>query len=303
VNSLRTNATLRNDEWIQMDTAIITAAQARLVGVADVLSRGLRYTIANGLGKTVLTSENVGDMLAAEVSMDGVTRGRNDAINYELVGLPLPLIHKEYQISIRKLYASRNEGEPLDTTQARLSARKVADMQEQMLFRGYSSYAYAGYTIYGYEDYPDRNSVTMALNWAAAGTTGANIVADVLLMKAASIAAKMFGPWVVYIPTNFETKMDEDYSTAKGSNTIRERILQIAGVSDVKVADSLTTSVVAMVQMTEDVVRIVEGLPLTNVEWDSQGNTIFHFKVMTISVPQIRSDQDGNCGVTILKAA
>ena len=49
--------------------------------------------------------------------------------------------------------------------------------------------------------------------------------------------------------------------------------------------------------MTSDVVRLVEGLPITPVEWTVEGGTIFNFKVMTIRVPQIRADQDGNSGV------
>jgi hypothetical protein len=42
---------------------------------------------------------------------------------------------------------------------------------------------------------------------------------------------------------------------------------------------------------------MVEGLPLTTVEWTSEGGMIFKFKVMTISVPQVRADQDLRSGV------
>jgi len=296
VNSLRTNATLRKEEWIEYDTAIIEAAQDRLVGVADLLGRGLRYTLTNGLGKTVLESENVGDMRDAEVNMDGVTRGQNDAINYEIVGLPLPIIHKDYQISIRKLAASRNTGEPLDTTQARLASRKVADTQEDILFNGYGTFAFGGYNLYGYTNFPDRLTGSIS-QWESASTDGAAIVSEVLEMKQEALDNKMYGPFILYIPAAYETKMDEDYSSDKGSNTIRERILQISNIQDVKVADKLAINNVLLVQMSIDVVRMVEGLPLTNVEWQEQGGMVFLYKVMTISVPQIRTDQDGNCGV------
>lgn len=296
INCLRTNATLRKEEWLEYDTAIIEVAQATLVGVRDLLSRGLRYTITNGLGKTVLESENVGDMRPAEVSMDGVTRGQNDAINYEIVGLPLPLVHKDYQLTIRKLAASRNTGEPLDTTQARLASRKVSGTVESMLFNGYGTFKYGGYNIYGYTNFPQRNTGTI-VDWADSATTGAQIVADVLKMKQALLDEFMPGPYIIYIPSAYETKLDEDYSSAKGSNTIRERILQITGVAGIQVSNDLAAGNVVMAQMTQDVVRMVEGMPLTNVEWDSQGGMVTNFKVMTISVPQIRTDQDGNCGV------
>ena len=295
VNALRTNATLRKDEWKKLDEAIVAIARDRLTGYSDLLSRGLTYTIANGLGTTILESENVSDFGDAELSMDGVTKSDNDIVNYEVVGIPMPLLHKSYQISVRKLAASRNRGEALDTTQAELSTRKIAEKQETMLFNGSSSFAYGGYTIYGYTDFPERQTVSMGTDWAT--DTGANIIADVLSAKQKAINAGQFGPYVVYIPTNFETKMDQDYSTAKGDNTIRDRILKIEGIQDVKVADKLTASNVVMVQMTSDNVRADIGLPLTNVQWDDLGGMITKFKVMTITVPELRTDQDGNSGI------
>ena len=296
VNSLRNNGTLRKEEWNEYDTAIIEAHQDRLVCVSDLLGRSLRYTLTNGLGKTTLESENVNDMRDAQISMDGVTVGQNDAVNYELVGLPLPLYHKDYQISIRKLAASRNTGDSLDTTQARLASRKVADLTENTLVNGAGTFAFAGYNLYGYTNFPSRNTGTIA-DWSLTATTGATIVANVLAMKQALLDDGFFGPFEIYIPSTYETKMDEDYSSTKGSNTIRERILAISGIAGIKVADKLSDGNVLMINMSVDVARMVEGLPLTNVEWEEKGGMITLFKVMTINVPQLRTDQAGNSGI------
>ena len=295
VNALRTNATLRKDEWKILDEAIVEEAQLRLVGVADLIQAGLVFNLSNGLGKTILESETVSDMRDAELSMDGVTQGRDDTVNFELVGLPLPIIHKGYSISIRKLNASRERGEPLDVTQARLSSRKVSELVENILFNGHSSYTYGGYVIYGYTDFPSRLSASMTAHWDVA--TGAQIVADVLEAKAKLLAKHMFGPFQIYIPAAYETALDADYSSAKGDNTIRDRILAITGIKGIKVADKLTGDKVIVVQQTPDVVRMVVGLPMTNVEWKTEGDMIFNFKVMTIQVPQLRVDQAGNCGI------
>ncbi|GAG07784.1 unnamed protein product, partial [marine sediment metagenome] len=248
-------------------------------------------------------SENVNDMRAAELSMDAETRGGNDALNYELVGLPLPILHKEYQISIRKLYASRNMGESLDTTQARLAALKIAELQEELLFNGYSSFEFGSYILYGYTDYPPRNSVTLTAAWDAAGKTAAQILTDVFNCKAALLADKKYGPYELYIPSAYEIVMDNDYNTS-GSDTatIRERILKVGQIQGLKVADVLSANNVIMSQMTIDNVRIVQGMPLTNVEWQSNAETIFHFRVMTITIPQLRTDQDGNSGIAHLAA-
>jgi len=298
-NSLRTNATLRKDEWKQFDEAIITVAQNRLVGVADLMSRGLVFNIANGLGTTVLEYEDVSDIEAAQVSMDAVTRGDGDRVEFDINYLPLPITHKDFQINIRVLEASRKLGNPLDTTMAELAARKVAEKNEEYLFQGASSYAFGGGTIYGYVDAPNLNPVTLSEDWDASSCTGEDILDDVRAMKQASIDAMHYGPWVLYIPTAYETVLDDDFKAAS-DKTVRQRILEIAGVDSVTVADKLAANKVLLVQMTSDVVRMVQGLPLTTVEWQTQGNMVFHFKVMNILVPQVRFDQEGNSGITHL---
>ena len=294
------NATLRKDEWVQMDEALVRAAEQRLVGVGDLYSRNLVYRIGNGLGKTVLEYEDIDELSAAEITMDAITRANKDRPNYELKYLPLPIVHKDFSFNIRVLSASRTTGQPLDVTTGILAARQVAVKIEQMLFTGSSTYTYGGGTLYGYLDHPSKNSVTLTQNWDASGKTGAEILADVLDMKQASINAKHYGPWVLYVPTGYETVLDSDYDTSTPGTTIRERIMKIEGIQAVKVADHLTANKVVLVQMTEDTVRMVEGMGITTVEWDEGGGFATNYKVMAIMVPQIRADQNGNCGITVL---
>jgi len=43
-------------------------------------------------------------------------------------------------------------------------------------------------------------------------------------------------------------------------------------------------------------------MPIQNVQWQTEGKFITKYKVLTIQVPQIRSDAEGHCGVTLLAA-
>jgi hypothetical protein len=63
------------------------------------------------------------------------------------------------------------------------------------------------------------------------------------------------------------------------------------------VIDKLPADTVLLVEMTSDVVRWVNGMNLQNVEWSTEGGMISHYKVMTIQVPQVRADQEGQSGV------
>lgn len=295
-----TNATLRQDEWKQYDEAIIREARQRLMGINDLTSRGLVYNIANGLGKTVLETENLNEFTPAEISMDGLSRTQADRADFGVGYLPLPIVHKDYFINARVLAASRNVGDPLDTTSAELATRQVVEKMEDMLFNGSGSYTFSGGTIYGYTDFPQRNTYDLDATWDTSGVTPDDVINDVLGMKQALINDRMFGPYVLYVSTSLETVLDKDYVPTGGlstSKTIRNRIREIEGISDVRVADKLTSGQVVLVQMTSDVVRIVSGMEIAPVEWQAQGGMVMHYKVMGIKVPQIRATQAGRCGI------
>jgi len=296
VARLAANATLRKDEWKEFDQAVLRAARERLIGTTDLTSRGLGYRVGNGLGKTVLEYEDMSDMEDAHISMAGETRGENDRPEFDLNYLPLPIIHKPFQINIRNLNASREVGQSLDTTMAEQAARKVAEKIEEILFTGASAFTYGGGTIRGYTDHPNRNTVSLTGNWDESAQSGEDILADVLSMKQAAIDDRHYGPFMLYVPTNYDATLDGDFKS-NSDKTIRQRIREVDQIIDVKVADKLTDDNVILVQMTSDVVRMVEGLNVTTVEWQSEGGMIFHFKVMAIMIPQIRADQDDRSGL------
>ncbi len=296
-----TNALLRKDEWKLYDEALLKAARVRLGGVADLYDANLVYNISNGMGTTVLEYENIGEVEPAQMDMDGVTEGRNDRPEFTMAYLPLPIIHADFQINIRPLASSRTKGQALDTTTAELKTRQIMEYLETLLFVGTGGITYGGGTIYGYSNHPSINTVTLSVNWDASAKTGALIKDDVLDMKQASIDARHYGPWVLYIPTAYEKVLDDDYVSGY-PKTIRQRLIEIDGITKIKVIDKLAANTVLMVQMTSDVVRMVNGLPLTTVEWDTKGGMISHFKIMTIQVPQIRADVNSRTGIVKLAA-
>jgi len=293
------NATLQRDEWKQLDDAVLKISEERLGGIQDLIDNGLTFDLGNAMGTTVLEWHDISDAMEASLTMDGVTRGKGDRPNYGTHYLPIPIIHVDYEINARVLEASRKLGNPLDTTSAERAARKVNEKLEEMLFTDVS-YSFGGGAIKSYLNFADRNQVSLTENWDAAGKTAAEILADVLNLKQASIDAYHYGPWMLYIPTAYETTLDGDYDATTPGTTIRERILKIAGIKGIKIIDKLTANNVLLVQMTTDVVRLVRGLGIQNIEWQTEGKFITKYKVLTIQVPQIRSDQDGKCGIVHL---
>lgn len=294
--TLRTAATLRKDEWVAFDEALIEAAVVRTRGVSDLINAGLTMQVPNSMGKTVLEYEKISDMDPASVSLDGMVRTENDRVEFGLSALPLPITHKDFFLNLRTLTASRLRGEPLDTTQVRIAGRKIAEMQEQMLFSGGKTFG--GNPIYGYTTHPDRNTISFGAGgtWSGAGKTGEQMLADSLLLISTSETDRMYGPWVIYVSRNMSTRLDGDFK-ANSDKTIRQRLLEVEGINSIRVVDFLAADNVVMVQMTSDVVVLVQGEPLQTVQWDIEGGFGLNLKAFIIQVPLIRSDIDGKSGI------
>ncbi|MHC5035410.1 MAG: major capsid protein [Planctomycetota bacterium] len=293
---LRTNATLRHEEWMQLDQTVVQAATQRLRTVRRLTGRGLTFNIAgDGLATTVLAYEKISDMGTAQISMDGVTPGPKDRPLYTIGYLPLPIIHCDFSFNARVLAASRKLGVPLDTSAAAAAARKVAEKIEEMTLIGASAYEFGGGVIYGMFDsnFTARNTGSLTANW---DDSAADPLADVIGMKQKLIDAYHYGPYGVWIPTNFETALDSDFKAAS-DKSVRQRLSEVEGVEFVEVADKLTADNVGMASLTEDVIRMVVGMDVQTVEWDDEGGLVTNYKVMAIIVPQVRTDYAGRCGI------
>lgn len=299
---IQTNATLRRDEWKQLEQAVQAAATIRLTGVQDLIDNNCVMNIGNGMATTVLEWHTRSQAHAATLSMDGVNRGEGDRVDYKHNYMPLPLLHVDFEINERFLQTSRLMGRGADVSEAEEAARAVTLKREQMLFTDIT-YAYGEKddnlrnSIYSYVNFPDRNQVALGTAWTS--ETAANIIAKVIAMKQASIDDLHYGPWILYIPVAYETVMDKDYDDDAGSaaRTIRKRILEIEGISAVKICDTLATDNVLLVEMRPETVRLVRGLPLQTIQWKEEGFLVNKFKVITLDVPQIRSDYNGRCGL------
>lgn len=292
---LRTNTVLRRDEWVQFDTALVESAQIRLRGWSVLVAAGLGRTIPNGLAKTLLEYEKMSDMAEAQVSMDGVARDENDTVEFTPAQLPLPITHKDWYLNLRRLLASRQRGEPLDTTHTRLSGRKIAETTESMLFLGGKTFA--GSTIYGLTNHPDRNTVSFGTGGAWSGSkTGEQILSDIGALKLAAEGDRYYGPYHIFVGGASSTKLDEDFK-ANSDRTIRERAMSVDQIQGISVADKMPTGSVVLVQLSSDVIEALEGEPLQTVQWDIAGGFQINFKGFAIMVPLIKSDKEGRSGV------
>lgn len=292
---LARNATLRRDEWKQIDDSVTMAARERLRLIADFRGAGLTYNLPNGMAKTVLETQRMGDITGATISMDPARKSEGDRPEFDTINLPLPVIHKDFFFTARQIATGRNNGAPIDVTTAQLAARKVSEEAEKLFLGTAGSYSYGGGTVYGLINYPGRLTQELT-DPTDTGWTPATLVAEVLAMRQLSTNNNYFGPWRMYVSPDWDVYLDDDFK-ANSDITLRQRLTAINGISEIVTLDYLTGLQIVMVQMTSDVARLVNGMDITTLQWEEDGGMVVHFKVMAIWVPQIRSDIDEQTGI------
>src|SRR5690606_5140333 len=143
------NATLRRDEWKQLDAEVLQPAQEELVIVSDLMRMGLTYNVG-GLGTIISEYERVGEMVDAEITMDGESQVDMDRVEFDVAGVPIPIIQQPFKIGERQLLASRQRGSGLDLANGQAAARAVMRTSEKMVFLGQPAIGKVdGYSIYG----------------------------------------------------------------------------------------------------------------------------------------------------------
>jgi uncharacterized linocin/CFP29 family protein len=291
INALRTNTLLRKDEWELLDQRVVEVSANVLVAVADLRAMGLTLPLG-GLGVLVSQYETISDMTDASVNMAAEADEEEDRANFTLVGVPVPIISKGFRIDIRSLSAARMHGAPLDTTHVDTATRKVAEMQENILFNG-SSVVQRGAVIYGYLNHPSRNVVSGGADWG----TASNIIPNITALIGALMADNFYGPYKLYL-----NQTQYVQTLALNSNTavpILRTIEQMPGMGpgSVKPSHYVPDGQAVMVHMSRDVVDLAIGQETAPVEWEEKGGLVTHYKVLNASVPRVKADASGRSGL------
>ena len=299
--------TLRRDEWIEMDRVVVQAARQRLRAYSD-LEAAASYGGFNGMAKMTLEYEASSDPGEALVDMDGISPDRTDSPLFKTRSIPLPITHAGFWFSQRRLSQARAGGSPLDTTMAEAAGRRVAEMIEKTTIGvqtgiafGTNSNIHEGTSqVYGYTNMPYR--ITKTDLTAPTGNNPEAVKQDVIEMRELAYAAGFYGPFMLYHTPAYDAFFDDDYFRTGGTSantTTRQRLKDIDGIQDVRRLDFWTgaTYQMVLVQLTSDVVRAINGMDLTTVQWEEQGGMRVMFRVMAIKVPQIRFDYNGNAGI------
>lgn len=305
IASLRALSPLSDKAQVLVDQAVVEVGLNRLVVAADVMAAGLVYPLADPLSVTQVEWDNVSQSGGAQRTMSPSARGENQLVDRTHLRVPIYLTTDDFSIGIRTLKMSQRVGQPIDTTLVGQATRRVNESIEDAFING-SGLVAGGYQAYGLLNAPNANTQTLSVDWdnaaeLAAYTAGPKIFNDVQAAIGKLQADKKYGPYTLYVGTLYGNALDSDYKSL-GNTTIKQRLEQITAGGrnlQIRVADQMPANTTVLVQMTSDVVQMINGQAPTVIPWTSLDGFTLFWLVMGIMVPRVRSDYDGNSGICI----
>lgn len=290
---------LADKAQIFVDKAVLNVGVQRLTITKDIMAAGLTIPLSDPLSYTTYEWESQSKTGGAQRTMSPQARGENQLIDRLLGHVPIYCTTDDFNFDIRTLKASQRWGTPLDATQTEQAVRRVNEAIEDATING-AGLTVGGYTAPGILNAPNVNTQSIT---AAAWTTapvGATVVAETMLMINKLQGDFKFGPYKMYVGTAMSNALDTDYSVLNAQGlTIRERLLKIDSISGVVVADMLPAATVVLMQLTSDVIQIINGQAPTVIPWTSPDGMRNFFMILAISVPLVRSDYSGNSGIVV----
>lgn len=287
-------ATLPYEAWRMIDDAVVRTARPELRLIAALQSAGLTQTV-DAMSLITMSYQVQKDAHNARVVMSPLVRAERDRPTYDIRDMPLPLIEAEFSYDIRELNVSRRGGQPLDLTSVENCTRRVMELAEDFVLGNSGTFSYAGGTVYGLTNFPQRLTADLTLptdeDW-----TPEIFLDEINLMMKQSRDQNFFGPWMMFMSPGWDFYLNKDYSAAY-PGSLRTRVQQITSISGIMELPRLSDYQIILLQMNSNTIRLINGLPLRVVQWEGPGGWEVHFKLITSIVPQMRYDAEDQTGI------
>lgn len=301
-NGIWVNSALRKDEWEKLDDVIVETA-----GPRTAVFENIPKADHDSIGVLTHQYNTVSQVTEADVTMTGRSAGTTDAADFNLNGVPLPVIFKEINYGERYLQSSRLEGgSGIDVTQITEATRVVVEKMADLLYNGTTAINLNGDVIYGLTTHPNINT------GSASGDFGtiSNIYPTILAMISAETADNYHGPFEVDISATQYIEATDVY-TATGETAI-QRILNHPSITAVNPNDQIAAGGLILRETGAHILewaqvrmggQTVNGLEISLVEWMSGDGMVHHFKVMAVGAPIVKSDYATQSGIAYYTGA
>lgn len=302
--------TLTKQAWQELLNRVIKANRTRLRAAADLEASSTVRVRA--MEKMTIEYQVMNDPGEVIIGMDPAYPARRDRPLSQLASVPIPFIYGDFDFTQREIGVSNSgaAGMGLQSSMVEALSRRGAEALEGLVIGTVTGPTYGTVTsgpgthrgtstVYGYTTFPYR--ITKTDLTTPTGTNPEAVMTDVLEMIDLMETNSFYGPYILYHSTGYSRYLRDDYfrsGSTSAVRTLRERLMSIEGLSDIRRLDSLTSGFqLLLVQMDNETASMVVGMDLTVLQWDTVGGLRKNFKIMQAKTPLLFAKYNNVAGV------
>lgn len=301
--SAANNLALPQDAQRMIETAITTVGTDRLQIGLSMINGGLTTPLPGWWGVPQIgrgkVSPNAG---YAKRSFVPDTRGERQVANLGYDYWPVFCTSDDFSFDIRTLETAGRVNYQIDTVHAEAATRNCNYAIEDQILNGLTDSEGNVMTINGLGA-PGLLSSPHTFTYSTwTGLTGAQILDAIQAGIAILRGNKYFGPYDVWLPSNYTEKLGKDYTTGY-PKTIMSRLKELGPYGgralNIDFADLLPDDRVIIYQATKDNIDIVYGQGPTPVSWTDGPKFNTYWIVLACAVFRMFQNTNGDYGVVV----
>jgi len=289
------------DEHEARDDMALQEVQTNLTMLESVMAAG--FTRNTSLARTEYIKQRRSDWSnKGEISMDGRGESQPDQGANERFGVPIPIVHVDYEISARQQQQSMNFGESIDDQQPEDAGRVLRETEENLFLDGWGPTVPDSQgnnlDLYGVRD----SAVSITGSASGDWTTASNIkdTIDKLLNDLESQTADNDrgpdpveqGAWLWYHP-NQRSDLRAADPDGDGNMTVKTRLQQDYPYLDMQAAGELDDGELVCVVKDPRFIRVLTAQAPTNLSDEVDMGLATEYKTLASRVPFFKTTYDG----------
>jgi len=247
-----------------------------------------------------------------QISMDGRPESTGDARNKERFGVPIPIVHVDYEIPARRQQQSQNFGESIEDEQAEESGRILRETEENLFLSGWGPTTPDSQgnnlDLYGITDSSVSITGSATGDWSTADNIKDTI--DAILNDLETQTADNDrgpdpveqGAWLWYHP-NQRSDLRAADPDGDGNMTVKTRLENDYPYLDMQAAGELDDGELVCLVKDPRFCRILTAQAPTNLSEETDMGLCTKYKTLASRIPFFKTTQSGVRGAVYYTGA
>lgn len=305
------NQILDFEEHEARDQDVLQEVRTNLTMMESVMAAG--FTRNTSLARTEYIKQRSSKWSnKGEISMDGRAESQPDEQNKERFGVPIPIVHVDYDIPVRKQQQSMNFGEPIDDEDAEEAGRVLRETEENLFLDGWGPTVPDSQgnnlDLYGVRDSSVSITGSASGDWGTASNIKDTI--DAILNELESQTSDndrgpdpvQQGAWLWYHP-NQRSDLRAADPDGDGNMTVKTRLQRDYPYLDMQAAGELADGELVCMVKDPRFIRVLTAQAPTNLSEEVDMGLATEYKTLASRIPFFKTTYDGIKGAVYYTGA